>query len=42
MLCLPKDRKEVELIERRRRIEEERKPRIFNARQRKIGVLHFI
>lgn len=35
---LPEDRKQAAAIERRRRIEEERKNRIFNARQRLIGV----
>jgi len=38
MLMLPKDHKQAAAIERRRRFEEERKLRIFNARQRLIGV----
>lgn len=36
------DRKEAAAIERRRQYEEERKARIFNARQRVIGVRIFI
>ena len=35
---LPEDHKQVAAIEGRRRFEEERKLRIFNARQRLIGV----
>jgi hypothetical protein len=35
---LPEDYKQAAAIERRRRLEEERKCRIFNARQRLIGV----
>jgi len=35
---LPKDHKQAAAIERRRRFEEERKLRIFDARQRLIGV----
>ncbi|PNF15395.1 RIB43A-like with coiled-coils protein 1 [Cryptotermes secundus] len=38
MFMLPEDRKQAAAIERRRRIEEERKNRIFNARQRLIGI----
>jgi hypothetical protein len=38
MLMLPIDHKQAAIIERRRRLEEERKSRIFNARQRLIGV----
>ena len=38
MLMLPKDHKQAAAIEKRRRFEEERKLRIFNARQRLIGV----
>ncbi|PSN32995.1 RIB43A-like with coiled-coils protein 1 [Blattella germanica] len=38
MLMLPSDHKQAAAIERRRRFEEERKSRIFNARQRLIGV----
>jgi hypothetical protein len=38
MLMLPIDHKQVATIERRRRFEEDRKLRIFNARQRLIGV----
>jgi len=41
MLMLPKDHKQAAAIERRRRFEEERKLRIFNARQRLIGVSKF-
>jgi hypothetical protein len=35
---LLEDHKEVAAIERRRRFEEDRKSRIFNAKQRFIGV----
>jgi hypothetical protein len=38
MFMLPEDYKQAEAIERRRRFEEDRKCRIFNARQRLIGV----
>jgi hypothetical protein len=38
MFMLPEDRKQAAAIERRRRVEEERKLRIFNARHRLIGV----
>ena len=38
MLMLSKDHKQAAAIERRRRFEEERKLRIFNARERLIGV----
>ncbi|CAG2063437.1 unnamed protein product, partial [Timema podura] len=38
MLMLPKDLKEAAAIERRRRFEEDRKCRIFNARKRILGV----
>jgi hypothetical protein len=38
MFMLPEDYKQAAAIERRRRLEEERKCRIFNARQRLIGV----
>jgi Ran GTPase-activating protein (RanGAP) involved in mRNA processing and transport len=38
MFMLPEDHKQVAAIEGRRRFEEERKLRIFNARQRLIGV----
>jgi len=34
----PEDHKQAAAIERRRRFEEERKSRIFNVRQRLIGV----
>jgi hypothetical protein len=34
----PEDHKQAAAVERRRRFEEERKSRIFNARQRLIGV----
>ena len=37
-LDLPVDYKEAAAIERRRRMEEERKSRIFNAKCRTIGV----
>jgi len=39
-LDLPIDIKEKAAIERRRRAEKERQGRIFNARQRQIGVLN--
>jgi len=35
---LPPDQKEFLAIERRRRLEEERKSRIFNSKQRTMGV----
>jgi len=38
MLMLPKDHKQAAAIERRRRFEDERILRIFNAWQRLIGV----
>jgi hypothetical protein len=38
MFMLPEDYKQAAAIERRRRFEGERKCRIFNARQRLIGV----
>jgi hypothetical protein len=38
MFMLPGDYKQAAAIERRRRFEEERKRRIFNARQRLVGV----
>lgn len=40
--ALPKDLRESALIEKKRQYEEQRKPRIFNAKQRLIGVsYHF-
>ncbi len=38
---LPMDAKEAAVISRRRRVEEERKLRIFNPHERIVGVIHF-
>lgn len=37
-VCIPKDLKEAARIEKTRQYEEQRKARIFNPRQRLIGV----